>query len=381
MVAFMVPMLTVLGIKDGIIGTLTRRLLENPRNMELSPTGTQSFDEEFFQQLSLHPDAAFLIPETRFLSATIELIRKGYPAFDADLASTGEGDPLLKQTVESGPQGSRPIGLREVYLTEAVADKMGGLKAGDTVMGRISRQRNQKSEYAEVELTVLGVVPRYITPGYNVFCSLTMMRSTEDYRNGYSVPELGWDGLIRPDVPFKYTRFRLYAKDLDGVDRLRLHLLTLQVDTYTQAAQIELVKNLDRSFTVVFITLFVVVGGGAFASAASGSIDQVAKMRRSLSVLSLLGLSKFQLLFFTIFQAALTGFLASLLADGLFLGVAGVLNNYFGSSMGFGEQVCALAWWKLGAASALAVFFMISASGCAYSSLADIEPSEGMRDV
>jgi putative ABC transport system permease protein len=268
----------------------------------------------------------------------------------------------------------------EIYLSEGMAEKM-GLVAGDVVTGRIGRRRDKKNESAEIELTVLGVVPRYITPGFNIFCTLELLRKTEEYRNGYGVPDLGWEGQPRSQIPYKFARFRLYSKDLDGVERLRQYLLTLRVESITQAAQIELVKSLDRSFTVVFITLFVVVGGGAFASAASGSIDQVAKMRRSLSILSLLGMSKFQLLLFSMFQAALTGFLASVLADGLFLGVAEVLNSYFGASLGFGEHVCWLAWWKLGAAAGLTVCFMTAASGCAYSSLADIEPSEGMRDV
>jgi predicted lysophospholipase L1 biosynthesis ABC-type transport system permease subunit len=272
------------------------------------------------------------------------------------------------------------MGLLDVYMAEALAERM-GLKAGDSVTGRIGRRRGRVTESQEVTLNLLGVIPRHITPGYNIFCTLDLMRMTEEYRSGYSVAAFNWPGEPRPEAHYIYARFRLYAKELDGVGRLRDQLLSQHIDTYTQAAQIELVKNLDHSFTVVFITLFVVVGGGAFASAASGSIDQVAKMRRSLSVLALLGLSKGQLLIFTMYQAALTGLLASLGAEGLFLGVAEVLNSYFGGSLGLGESVCSLAAWKLGAAAAITVVFMTGASGCAYSSLAEIEPSEGMRDV
>jgi predicted lysophospholipase L1 biosynthesis ABC-type transport system permease subunit len=272
------------------------------------------------------------------------------------------------------------MGLLDVYMAEALAEKM-GLSPGDTITGRIGRRQKNSVESQELTLNLVGIIPRHITPGYNIFCTLELMRMTEEYRSGYSVAAFDWPGEPRPDVPYVYARFRLYSKELDGVARLRAHLLTQHVDTYTQAAQIELVKNLDHSFTVVFLTLFVVVGGGAFASAASGSIDQVAKMRRSLSVLALLGMSKFQLLIFTVFQAALTGLLASIGAEGLFLGVSQVLNGYFGGSLGLGESVCALAPWKLAAAAGITIVFMTGASGCAYSSLAEIEPSEGMRDV
>jgi hypothetical protein len=186
---------------------------------------------------------------------------------------------------------------------------------------------------------------------------------------------------VKPETQLPFSRFRLYSKDLDGVERLRRHLAGLGVDTVTQAAQIKLVKDIDHSFTVVFVAMFVVVGGGAFASAASGSIDQVLKMRRSLAVLALLGISKIRLLIFTMFQAAMTAILATVGAESLFLILAKTLNAYFGGNLGSVDEVCSLSSTKLALAGFITVFFMIAASGCAYTSLADIEPSEGMRDV
>ncbi|MDR0621117.1 MAG: hypothetical protein LBJ61_04485 [Deltaproteobacteria bacterium] len=379
MIAFMVPMLTVLGIRDGIVGTLTRRLLENPRNRELSPIGTRSFRPDFFETLKTHPDAEFLIPETREISATINLIVEGIPSFDGDLYSSAPGDPLLSETL-TPTELQHQLAIGEIYVSQGVAEKL-GIGVGSELTGRVGRRRGGRNEYGRLPLKVLGVIPRHITPKFNVFCSLDLMRMTEDYRSGFEVPELGWEGRPKSDEPSMYSRFRLYSKDLDGVERLRVHLLDLGVDTLTQAAQIKLVQDLDHSFTVVFLALFVVVGGGAFASAASGSIDQVVKMRRSLAVLALLGISKIKLLVFTMFQAALTGFLAAVGAEILFLILAKTLNAYFGGSMAAVEEVCSLSAFKLAMAAVIIVFFMTAASGCAYTSLADIEPSEGMRDV
>ncbi|MDR1310242.1 MAG: hypothetical protein LBL95_10170 [Deltaproteobacteria bacterium] len=379
MIAFMVPMLTVLGIRDGIVGTLTRRLLDNPRNLELSPIGTQSFKPEFFEEVAGHPDAAFVIPETRAISATMNLMAEGFPSFDGDLSATAPGDPLLREAYEASGL-DRPLAAGEIFVSQGVAEKL-GLQAGSRLEGRVGRRRQGRDEYARLPLEVLGVIPRHVTPGYNVFCSLDLMRMTEDYRSGFAIPELGWDGAERPLEQAPFSRFRLYSRDLDGVERLRVFLLDFQVNAVTQAAQIRLVQDLDHSFTVVFLALFVVVGGGAFASAASGAIDQVAKMRRSLSVLALLGISKSRLLVFTACQSALTGLLATIGAEALFLLLAKTLNAYFGDSLGAGEAVCVLSARKLAAAALLAVLFMTAASGCAYTSLADIEPSEGMRDL
>jgi putative ABC transport system permease protein len=208
------------------------------------------------------------------------------------------------------------------------------------------------------------------------------MEMTEDFRsNGYGVPELGWPGAEKPTAAVNYPGFRLYSKDLDGVEPLRLYLASLDVESYTQAAQIAMVKNLDRSFTVVFIALLAVVGVGAFVSSASSSLDQVAKMRRSLSILALLGFSKGKLFIFTVFQAVLTGILSSIVAEGLFLVVANMINSYFGDSLEMGEQICFLPYDILLAAAAVATVFMMVSSACASFSLSTIEPSEGMRDV
>ncbi|MDR0356037.1 MAG: hypothetical protein LBJ64_09955 [Deltaproteobacteria bacterium] len=372
-------MLTVLGIRDGIVGTLTRKLLENPRNRELSPMGDQSLPGEFVETLRTHPDAEFIIAETRAISATVNLAVKGRPSLDADLTATALGDPIISLASLSFPD-DWPTDLGAVFVSESAAERL-SLAPGDVLAGRVGRTRSGREEVVSLPLTVLGVIPRHIVGTNRVFCSSELMAMIEDYRSRYAVPELGWEGEENPFETKVYSRFRLYSRDLDGVERLRVHLQTLGVETVTQASQIALVKDLDRAFTVVFLALFVVVGGGAFASAASGSTDQVVKMRRSLAVLALLGLSKGKLLFFVMLQTALTGFLASVLAEALFLLLSAVLNYYFSGTFMGSQQVCALAPHKLAAAGLLTVIFMTLASGCAYHSLADIEPSEGMREV
>ncbi|MDR1546772.1 MAG: hypothetical protein LBU12_08725 [Deltaproteobacteria bacterium] len=406
MAAFLTPMLTILGVRDGVVGTLTDRLLQNPRNLELTPSGTQDYQPDFFDGLRAKPDAAFVIPETRTLSATMVLKKKDFPPFQTDLSATAPGDPLLAHVLSSAGQKAagqkaagegagegagwdgREIGLREVFVSEALAKKL-SLVPGEKFVGEVSRSRGGdvsrnlggEVESAEVELTVLGILPQHLIAGYRLLCSLELLSAAEDYRSGWEAQKLGWTGGPRPDAPPRYARFRLYAKDLDGVERLRAQLAAEGVETRTQAAQIALVKSLDRAFTVVFAALFLVAGLGAFASVVSGSIDQVAKMRRSLAVLALLGFSKFRLLIFTMIQAALTGLLASAAAAGLFMAIAEALNSYFGGAMGLGESVCRLAPEKLAVAAAAMVFFMTVGSGCAYVKLAAIEPSEGLRDV
>jgi putative ABC transport system permease protein len=367
-----------MGIKDGIIGALTTRLIENPRNLELTPRGVGGFPESFFQEMKNHPATGFIIPETRTLSATMALIKPDFPALRVDLLPTGPGDPI---TLAATPPPS-PKGLleHEIVLTLAAAGKL-AIQPGDKLVGRIGRLTKGFEETVQLELTVVGVLPEELADGYFLFCSLPLLKRLEDYRSGFAIPEYGWSGRTKPLAPILYPRFRLYAKDLDGVETLKAYLAKKNLDMVSRAEEIALVRRLDHAFTVVFLSILAVVGGGAFASVASGAVDQVAKIRRSLAVLALLGLSRGQLMAFTIFQSIFTGILAIIMADGLFLGLSRILNLYFGDHFGLGEQVCVLSPEKLAVAGGAVLCFMLAASSAAVISLRDLEPSEGMREV
>ncbi|MDR1396034.1 MAG: ABC transporter permease [Deltaproteobacteria bacterium] len=377
--AFLVPLLTLMGIKDGIIGTLTRRLIENPRNLELSPRGTGSFPDSFFIELRKHPAAGFVIAETRTLSATMSLLKPGQEALRVDLAATDEGDPIILAAVPK-PDFSAGFEEKTVFLSRSAADRL-QVKAGDSLSGRIGRLAGGVEETALLEMTVGGILPEELVGRYYLFCRLSLLKKIEDFRSGFEVPSLGWPGRAKPEAEILYPRFRVYARDLDGVEVLKQHLASLDLEVQSRSEEIALVRRLDHSFTVVFLALLAVVAFGAFASVSSGAVDQVAKMRRSLAVLALLGLSRGKLAVFTLSQSLITGFLAAAVSEGLFWVIARALNFYFGGSFGLGEKVCSLTPEKLALAGAAVLVFMLLASLAAVTGLFDLEPSEGMRDV
>lgn len=380
--AFLVPLLTLMGVKDGIIGTLTQRLIDNPRNLEITPVSGGRFNESFFQSLSQNADVAFIIPETRVISASIQLTGASGQSLWVGLSPTAPGDPLLawEATTARPAKPEAALSLNGIFISESVAEKL-NFKVGDQITGLVSRKREGRMESATAPLEIVGIVPRHMTSMDLIYGPLALLEMTEDYRNGFAVPRLSWPGAEKPDAPLSYAGFRLYAKDFDGVDRLRRHLESQGLEVYTRAEDIATVRSLDRSFTAVFLVLAAVVGFGAFASASSSALDQVAKMRRSLAILRLLGFNTGKLIAFSMFQAALTGLLAALVGASLFLLIAGVLNAYFAASLGFGERICWLANYKLLAVPGISCLFMLAASSAAALSLSSIEPSEGMRDV
>jgi putative ABC transport system permease protein len=388
MVAFLVPLLAVMGIQDGMVGTLVTRFVSNPRHLEIVPKVYPNFPVAFFESLRNDPDTAFVVPLTRFHSWKIKLApADGSEFLDVNIHPSGKGDTLQAFSdppgnVEAGP------GLLEIYISTKTADRLKA-GAGDKVIARFSRRLPQSPlEIVDKEMEVLGVLPLNIFSDTSILTSQDFAEMVERYKDGFEVIELDLRGAPWERRRNPYYSFRLIAKDFEALARLRGRLEATGLEVRTEDRAIANIKFMDRAFTTVFLTLLVVVGLGAFASAASSSIDQVAKNRKSLAYLALLGLPRSSLLVFTSFQAAITGFFASIGATSLFLVVERVLNGYFiqaehdiSRNLGGFNKVCYLSWEKLLCSSGIIVLFMIFASFAAYSALSSIEPSEGMRDV
>ncbi|MDR1035031.1 MAG: hypothetical protein LBT40_00200 [Deltaproteobacteria bacterium] len=380
------PLLTIFGLKDGIVGTMRNRLTTDPGTLEITPVGHPNFVPDFFRELESDPDVTFVVPNTRDVSNILVLMKPGLQPLRVSTGVTAAGDPLTSIASDSalpGKAGGRPEFL-EIWVSEQAAGKL-GLRPGDSVTGRVSRSERGYLEHGDAVLTVAGVLPAHVADTDLILGSLDFLRAVELFRSGYPHEELGWEGTNTVKLPgsdtVAYQQFRLYARDLDAVGRLQRKLNAMGVMVKARTSEIARVRNMDTAFSMVTLTLLAVVGIGALASASSGSLDQVAKNRKSLACLALLGLGKRHLFLFSSFQAALSGLLASVLAAGLFLATARVLNYLFMGSIRNVERFCTLSWGKLGLSSGAVVLFMILASLAAYKALANIEPSEGMRDV
>ncbi|MDR2406256.1 MAG: hypothetical protein LBE27_07800 [Deltaproteobacteria bacterium] len=381
------PLLSVMGIHDGMVGTLVSRFVSNPRHLEIVPKEYPNFSREFIESLRNDPDTAFVVPLTRFHSWTVKLSKDNETYIDVKIHPTGAHD-TLRAFSDPKDDIDQEIGLTEVFVGVRVAESL-KLKAGDTPTVRFTRRLPGKPlEVADVVVTVRGILPLNVIRDLTILTSVRFMELIEEYKDGFEAIPLGLPGEPYVDREAPYYSFRLTAKDFDGVERLRQKLEAGGLEVDTKSSDISYIKFMDNAFNTVFLTLLVVVGGGAFASAASNSIDQVAKNRKALAYLALLGISRKCLFLFTSFQAAITGFFASIGACSLFLVVEHVLNSYFigaeysvSRNLGGFNRVCYLSSEKLFLASGIIILFMILASFAAYSALSSIEPSEGMRDV
>jgi putative ABC transport system permease protein len=98
--AVLAPLLVLFGVKSGIINTLSDRLIQDPRNREISPVGSGRYSADWFPAMHDRPDVAFVIPQTRSIAASMILYNKNSANPRTVLVSiipTAKGDPLLEQ--------------------------------------------------------------------------------------------------------------------------------------------------------------------------------------------------------------------------------------------------------------------------------------------
>jgi putative ABC transport system permease protein len=356
---------------------MAERLIENPKNREIVPVGSGRFDDQWFRAVDKLSAVAFVIPQTRTIAASMVLVnrRKKTPLSVAvDLIPTGTGDPLLVKWAKV------PTTDRTVVLSASAARKL-GVATGDVVSGRIGRSVGGKKEQVSVLLTVGAVLPLAAYQLDGAFVRLKLLTATEDYRDGFKVAQYDWPGQERPAGMRHYPGFRLYARSIYDVPDLHDQFAEQGLEVYTKAEEIEVVKSLDRAFSLIFRLIAVVAVLGYFASMTSSVLANVNRKSRHLGVTRLIGFSTGSIIWFPIFQALLTAVLGNLMALALYQVVEKSINHIFGAYLAAGEYVCRLTLAHMVYSLLLTMAIALAASATAAYRTASIEPSEVIRDV
>ncbi|MDR1167120.1 MAG: hypothetical protein LBO66_14860, partial [Deltaproteobacteria bacterium] len=192
------PLFTFLGVREGIVGSLTQKFLDNPRNLEIGPAmGVWRFNRAFFAEFLAHPDVTFVVPETASISASVLLSKKGFSDVNAVIVATGEGDPILPRDASGNPPHN--LGFTDVFVTQELADSL-NLSVGDQVMGRKTRDKGGVEETLRLEFTVRGVVSIDYVAGSVIFTSLELMEEIDGFRAPMNLPTVAPprdpDGLL-----------------------------------------------------------------------------------------------------------------------------------------------------------------------------------------
>ncbi|HUU80707.1 MAG TPA: FtsX-like permease family protein [Acidobacteriota bacterium] len=375
--AVLAPLLLLFGVKSGIINTMADRLIEDPRNREVTPIGSGRYGEDWFSVAAKRPGVAFVIPQTRSIAASMVLYNgEGEKPHSVvvDLIPTGEGDPLLEKW------GRVPKNETSVALSNTAARKL-NVAAGQEVIGRVGRSVAGIKEQVTIRLKVAAVLPIEAFPREAAFVRLGLLEATEDYRDGRGTEAFGWPGQARPPGPREYPSFRLYARSIYDVATLRDMFFEQGLEVYAKVEEIEVVQSLDRSFTLIFRLIAIVAVFGYFASMASNVLASVNRKSRHLGVTRLIGFSTGSIVWFPIVQSLATSILGTVTAICFYLVVEVLINRLFSQYLSAGEYVCRLSLGHLTVALGFTVAMSIMASAYAAFRVAKIEPSEVIRDV
>lgn len=370
------PLLVLFGLKSGIVTTMTERLKADPRNLEITIRGNHQLDAGWIRALGARPDVGFVVPRTRTLAATVDLVGPGRLVIGGiDMIATAAGDPLLPIDMPS------PLGLEEVLLSHSLARKL-AVTAGETVEGRLRRRLDGREQDLTLPLRVIGVLPEASFGRDALFVPLALLVAAEDYRDGIRVPELGAGGGRMPaERPRPFAGVRLYAGSLEGVSPLAEDLRAEGFDILTRAKEIETVRAIDRTLNYIFVVIATVGVSGVVLSLAASLWANVDRKRRELAVLRLVGLKTIPLVAFPAAQALIVAVGGLLLSAGLYALVSQLFNSALSTNLGRDELVCRLAVADAMAAAALTLVFALGASTIGAYRASRIDPADNLRDL
>lgn len=173
--AALVPLLMILGLKEGTVTMLRNRLASDPVNLEVSLPVSATYTPEEVEKIRALPQVQFCLPGTRSLAVTAWLRRVADGAKqEITLHPTGEGDPLLARFHVAAPKAN------EIVVSENVAKAL-QLQVGDTVQVEVARTVNNRRESTVIERRVCGLLPTESDADCQSYAPLNLLVAVEEY--------------------------------------------------------------------------------------------------------------------------------------------------------------------------------------------------------
>lgn len=368
------PMLVLFGLKYGIVGTMIKELVDEPRNREIRPINSGRYDAEWFSKARKRSDVEFVSPRTRNIAATIQLKSKTAPRIlSVELIPTAQRDPLL-------PDFDIPnTGSDWLILSDSAAKKL-AVKSGDTIDGSISRRYRNISQRIHLPLKILAVAPAGAFNREGAFSSLSLLEALEDYRDGHAVPEFGWSG-DNPDGPGYYAGFRLFARTIYDVAKLKTWFNDQGIEVRTRAHDIEIVQRMDQNLSTIYWAIAIIGLAGFSLSLGASLWANIDRKRKELSVLRLVGFETLEVIWFPMIQSLFTALVGWLLAVVIYHLTSLGINKIITSQLDPDKGVCFLLPSHYLMSLALTCVAALIAALLAGFRSARIEPADGLREL
>lgn len=363
------PMLILLALKNGVIGAMVERLVQDPANREIIAVGTGQHDAAFFDWLGERTDVAFVTPATRSINALADAVRLadgGRSERSVALVVSAKGDPLL---------GDADVSTGRVWISHALSEKLGVVSGTDLTLF-IGREIDGLQETAQMQVSVAGIVSaeRYRRPA--IFLSLEDMLVIERFRDSMAVTLDTW--LADRSRPKTYASFRLYARDLADLEPVMAALAERGVETRPRAENAVLLLKFRDNLNLIYIVIAALALGGFWAAMAANLRGMVERRRLAYSLLRLVGLPKMSRWMLPLWHSLMligTGILLSLL---IVWGALTVLNMTFPSEGA--EVIATLSQRDIAGTFVLGALTAVTAAVWAMRAAAAIPSQEVLRN-
>lgn len=374
--SMLAPLLVLQGLKNGVTEGMRERLLRDPTTLIITPkSDAGSFTDEFIQELSQLPGANFAIGRTRATATDVTLEnteagKRATIAFEPAL----EGEPVLaRYGVPAPADGSMP----DLVLSAPAAGAL-RCKAGGQLTAKLGRRTpDGKLESLIMKFRVIALLPPSAAERKIAFAPLSLLEDMEDYRDFIAVPRRGLTGE-QAKGKRSYASFRLYARELEDVEKLAAHLEQARIEVTTRSRDIAAIRSLESAINQVILIISIAVGAGFTAFMLSSSEGSIRRKRRMLGMLRLLGFRRMPLMCYPLCQSLLTAACGFALSLGIYFCVALVITRAFADR---GGLACSLGLADVSFAVLVVVLIAIISSAAAAWQAATLEPSMVIREA
>jgi len=177
-----------------------------------------------------------------------------------------------------------------------------------------------------------------------------------------------------------FRGFRLYTNTIDDVHPIYRVLREQEIEVTAQLESIERVRILDRGLTRIFWLIAIVGIGGGLLALVTSLYAAVERKKKDIAVMRLIGLSRFDVSCFPIYQGVTIAILGIMVATTTYFLLAGVINYTFSSDLEMGQKICHLSSSHLVYATFITVVGAFFSSLLAAWKAIQIDPAEALRE-
>jgi putative ABC transport system permease protein len=359
--AVIAPLILLAGLRAGVVAGLKEDLAASPRTREIANIQNLSLDAAWFQAMAARPEVGFVVPRTRLLASTGSLEAAARPGRVAtvEVLPTAPGDPLLRSIPAEG----------QVVATASAAARL-NLAPGDALRLRIIRNAEGRREVLGLDLTLAAIAPAAAFDRDAIFAAPSLGRQVQDFI----------DARAADAAPRRAEGFRLHARRLEDVPVLVAMLDEQGIQTRSRADEVAALLALDRNLTAGFAVIAAVGAAGFVLGLGAALWASVARKRRTLSLLRLMGMRRATLVLIPVWQGLAYAVAGSTVGTALAIGAAQLVNRLSLLGAAEGRDLARIGLMEFGLATLLAAGAAVLASAAAAQRAAGADPAEGLRD-